>query len=213
MSVTIVKIGGSLFGSPQCRAWLSLLAEPEGGIVVVPGGGPFAEAVRAAQAASGFDDTAAHRMALLAMEQFAILLASHSPKFALAGCRADMDKASSLGQVPIWLPSAMVLAAPDVPASWDVTSDSLAAWLAGTLHAHRLLLVKSCDETAPVSACELVEKKIVDPFFPGFAERSGAEVWIAGPAALAGARGVLRDGGMPGMPVTAGTPRCRGNNS
>ena len=31
---------------------------------------------------------------------------------------------------------------PDIPWSWNVTSDSLAAWLAGELPASRLVLVK-----------------------------------------------------------------------
>jgi aspartokinase-like uncharacterized kinase len=202
LSVTIVKLGGSLAYSPQREAWLATLAGWGGPLILVPGGGPFAQGVRAAQKAIGFDDNAAHRMALLAMEQFAVLLGTYSDVFAFAkSCRA-MDEALGRGKIPVWLPSDMVLGSPDVPASWDVTSDSLAAWLAKACGARRLLLIKSCDPVAPVSACRLAADHIVDPLFPGFAAQSQADIWIAGPAALAGACDLLRHGGMPGAAVT-----------
>ncbi|WOJ88927.1 dihydroneopterin aldolase [Methylocapsa polymorpha] len=202
MNVTIVKLGGSLAHSPQREAWLAALVSWGGPLILVPGGGPFADGVRKAQDALGFDDAAAHRMALLAMEQFAIALAAHSDAFVLAGSLAEMDSVLEEGKIPIWLPSHMALSALDLPASWDVTSDSLAAWLAGTYGARRLLLIKSCDSTAPVSACDLAADQIVDPLFPRFAAQSQAEVWLAGPASLPSASEILRGGGMPGAGVS-----------
>ena len=65
--ITVVKLGGSFAGSVELPAWLDALARCAGRVVVVPGGGPFAEAVRAAQPKMRFDDHAAHRMAVLAM--------------------------------------------------------------------------------------------------------------------------------------------------
>jgi dihydroneopterin aldolase len=92
----------------------------------------------------------------------------------------------------------MVLAAQDVPETWEMTSDSLAAWLAGNFGADRLLLIKSCGLNAPVSAQDLAADKIVDSLFPRFAAQSHAEVWLAGPGSLAGALCLLQCGGMPG---------------
>jgi aspartokinase-like uncharacterized kinase len=202
LSVTVVKFGGSLAQSPQRKAWLDALVSWGGPLILVPGGGPFAEGVRNAQNVIGFDDAATHRMALLAMEQFAIALGAHSDAFVLAGSRGEMERALKAGKIPIWLPAQMALGALDLPASWDVTSDSLAAWLAGTCGARRLLLIKSCDLMPPVSARELAEDQIVDPLFPRFAARSRAEVWLAGPASLPGAVEMLRRGEMPGAGVT-----------
>jgi len=202
LNVTIVKLGGSLAHSPQREAWLAALISWGGPLILVPGGGPFADGVRNAQNALGFDDAAAHRMALLAMEQFAIVLGAHSDAFVLAGSLAEMNSALEAGKIPIWLPSHMALIADDLPASWDVTSDSLAAWLAGTYGARRLLLIKSCDSRAPVSARDLAADQIVDPLFPRFAAQSHAEVWLAGPASLPGASEILQRGGMPGAGVT-----------
>jgi dihydroneopterin aldolase len=202
LSVTVVKLGGSLAHSPQREAWLAALLSWGGPLILVPGGGPFADGVRDAQNAIGFDDAAAHRMALLAMEQFAIAIGARSKAFVLAGSRGEIDQALNAGQIPIWLPSQMALAALDLPACWDVTSDSLAAWLAGTYGARRLLLIKSCDSKPPVSLRELAEDQIVDPLFPRYAAGSHAEIWLAGPASLPGAAELLRSGGMPGAGVT-----------
>jgi aspartokinase-like uncharacterized kinase len=198
LNCAIVKIGGSLLEAPALDAWLAAILSSNVPMVIVPGGGRFADVVREAQKTIGFDDAAAHRMALLAMDQVAVLHASRSAGFSLAASRAEITEVLSQGRIPVWLPSAMVLAATDVPASWDVTSDSLAAWLAGTLGVARLLLVKSCDVQEPVTLRGLADAGIVDPLFPSFACKSAAAVHIAGPAALARAGDMLRAGGMPG---------------
>jgi aspartokinase-like uncharacterized kinase len=44
--------------------------------------------------------------------------------------------------VPVLAPSRWLRAADPLPHSWDVTSDSLAAWIAGAVGARRLLLIK-----------------------------------------------------------------------
>src|SRR5207302_4949844 len=103
-----------------------------GRVVVVPGGGPFADAVRAAQAKMGFDDGASHQMALLAMEQYGCALASLSAGWLPAASAAAIRRALDADKIPVWFPTRMVRRAPDVPCSWDVTSDSLARGLQGT---------------------------------------------------------------------------------
>lgn len=149
----VVKLGGGLIEVPAAlREWLGILGGAgRGRVVVVPGGGPFADAVRTAQCKIGFDDRAAHRMAILAMDQYACLLASVGP--ALVLCASEEHIRSTLGArgVPVWLPSAMTLADASIAESWDVTSDSLAAWLARRLGASALWLVKrvATSETDP----------------------------------------------------------------
>jgi len=179
--LTVVKLGGSHAFAPHLADWVEAIARFQGRIVVVPGGGPFADAVRAAQPKIGFDDDAAHRMALLAMEQYGCALASLNPRLALAESRAAIDRALAAGRVPIWLPTRMVLAATEIPWSWDVTSDSLAAWLAGTLHAARLLLVKHVAAGA-VGVQDLVARGLLDPAFPRLLVASGVPAFLLGPA-------------------------------
>ena len=66
----VVKLGGSLLGSPELKQWLdTLVTHSDGRVLIVPGGSLFADAVREAQAVSGVDDVLAQRLALLAMDQ------------------------------------------------------------------------------------------------------------------------------------------------
>ena len=69
-----------------------------------------------------------------------------------------------------------------LPETWDLTSDSLAAWLAGALGARSLVLVKHGRfETETVDVRDLVARGAVDPLFPRFLKESGARAWLAGP--------------------------------
>src|SRR5437763_974004 len=96
--LTVIKLGGSHAFAPHLAHWLDAIGHCAGRIVVVPGGGPFADAVRDAQPRMGFDDSAAHRMALLAMEQYGCALASLKTCFALAETRAEIGRALDAGQ-------------------------------------------------------------------------------------------------------------------
>ena len=180
---TVIKLGGSCAVSLDLRRWTAAVAACAGRAVVVPGGGPFADAVRAAQPRMGFDGAAAHHMAMLGMEQFGYALASFEERLAVADSVAALRRALAAGKVPVWLPARMAMAAADIPASWQVTSDSLAAWLAGKLRAPRLLLLKQVElSRQPVAAHELVARGIVDPAFPQFLAASGAAAFVLGPA-------------------------------
>src|SRR5260370_36138497 len=68
--LVIVKLGGSLVTNPHLRQWLAAIAAEAGAVAVVPGGGPFANAVRHAQSAMRFDDVAAQEMAMMAIAAF-----------------------------------------------------------------------------------------------------------------------------------------------
>jgi hypothetical protein len=63
----------------------------------------------------------------------------------------------------------MVMADPAVAQSWDVTSDSLAAWLASRLDADRLVLVKSAPPPPlPLTPARLAAAGLVDAAFPAY---------------------------------------------
>ena len=139
--LAIVKLGGSHAAAPHLKAWLTAIAAEAGSIAIVPGGGPFADAVRLAQASIGYDDRAAHAMALMAMAQFGSALQSLNPALTLAASRSAILRALKERKVPVWSPEQMARAAA-LPETWDLTSDSLAAWLAGALGASCLVLIK-----------------------------------------------------------------------
>lgn len=179
----IVKLGGSLAEAGTLRTWLAALTEIGGGrAVIVPGGGAFADAVRTEQRRLGFSDHAAHRMAILAMEQYALLLLDLAPALAPCVSPAAIRLALAAGRVALWLPSRMVDADPAIAASWDVTSDSLAAWLARRIGAAHLVLVKSAVvPPPPVTAADLAARGIVDPVFPDYAAAAGCALTCCGP--------------------------------
>jgi 5-(aminomethyl)-3-furanmethanol phosphate kinase len=195
--LAIVKLGGSHATGPHLKDWLTAIATEAGSIVIVSGGGPFADTVRAAQAGIGFDDRAAHAMALMAMAQFGSALVSLNPALQLAASRSAIWRALRDRKVPVWSPEAMARAAA-LPETWDLTSDSLAAWLAGALGAGRLLLVKHGRfEGAAVDTHDLAARGVVDPLFPRYMKESGARAWLAGPTDSAKLADGLRGGIFP----------------
>ena len=171
----VVKLGGSLWRAPELRCWLDALAGAEAvRVVVVPGGGPFADAVRDAQPALGFGDRAAHRMALLAMEQYGTALADLEPRLAPARTVAELQATCS---PVVWMPLPLAETA-DVAESWDVTSDTLAVWLAGRIGADCAILVKSAAlPRAPCPADRLAAAGVVDPALPERMARYAGTVW------------------------------------
>ena len=200
--VTIVKLGGSYALADVLRAWLAAITAGAGKTVLVCGGGPFADAVRAAQPLMGFDDRAADTMALLAMEQYAIGIAALGRLFTVADSRAGIQAALCAGQVPIWAPRRMVGETRDIPASWDVTSDSLAAWLSGVLGARRLLLIKRLDMPAgQITAEGLAQSGMVDKAFPSFLGMSAVPGFLLGPREQGFLAQALRGGTGIGRPI------------
>ena len=206
----VVKLGGSLSDSDDLSSWLDALAVLGGGrLVIVPGGGPFADQVRRSQARWGFDEVTAHHMALLAMEQYGWMLAGMRPELKRASSLAEIRQALSEGRVPVWLPGQLVGCAQDIPASWDLTSDSLAAWLANILAAECLILIKSVQPAeSVVSAAALADCGLVDPLFPAFTAHARYETWLMGKDQHRLMRLALLTGELRGTEVATIATRC-----
>jgi len=93
------------------------------------------------------------------------MMTDRCPGLAAAGGVRSLHHALSRGRSVVWLPGPG--ATPCVEASWRVTSDSLALWLAGRLAARRVLLVKSVPRLPPdPDVVALVDAGVVDPAFP-----------------------------------------------
>jgi len=202
---TVVKIGGSCAASLDLRRWSAAVAGCAGQVAIVPGGGPFADAVRAAQPAIGFDDAAAHHMAMLAMEQYGRALAGFDARLRLVDSAAALRRCLRENRVPVWLPTRMALGAAEIPASWDVTSDSLAAWLAGRIGARRLLLLKQVElPRGPVRAEDLAARGVVDKAFARFLAGSGVAAFVLGPAGHMAIAAAVCDDSAAGTPIMSG---------
>ncbi|MCQ8118967.1 amino acid kinase family protein [Methylomonas rosea] len=174
----VIKLGGSLLETAALPACLAAIAKRAGPIAIVPGGGPFADQVRSAQRLWRFDDVAAHRMAILAMQQMALLMRSLVPEFAIV---ADADSLRSAWQVKpvlIWSPQVEQLDKANIAASWDVTSDSLAAWLAGYIEADELIVVKSAPIPEQASLPDLQRQGILDAAFQRFTAKANYKITV-----------------------------------
>jgi aspartokinase-like uncharacterized kinase len=171
MNVWVVKLGGSLARSTELPGWLDVVAAAGAGkIVLVPGGGPWADEVREAQRREGFDDRVAHRKALEAMGRYGSILAGMRPGHIVPAADVDaIGNAINAGRVPVWIPYDMVVADSSMPENWDVTSDSLSAWLAHRLGATLLVLVKSIISPDPeLGSREMMRRGWVDGCFDRF---------------------------------------------
>ena len=181
----MIKIGGSLANRPGnlrrlCAALEVLASQHE--ILVVPGGGRFADLVRDVNRTHHLSDTAAHFMAVLGTDQYGILLSSIAPE---ARTVRDLKGARELqqnGQLPILLPSKLIFHDNFLEHSWSVTSDSIAARIAGLSHAKKLILVKDVDgifdsdpskkksaklfRELPLPTLRSLRQTCVDPFLP-----------------------------------------------
>jgi 5-(aminomethyl)-3-furanmethanol phosphate kinase len=141
---TVVKVGGSLFDWPELgdrlNAWLAQLEARH--VLLIPGGGATADAIRRLDRVHPLGADAGHWLAIRAMSVNAAFLGELVPSApivsdlletrlqvldALAFFRADEGRADHL------------------PAGWHVTSDSLAVRAATLLKASELILLKSVD--------------------------------------------------------------------
>lgn len=139
----VIKLGGSLGDADELPRWLRACVELAPRLVLVGGGGAYADAVRHAQARWRFDDAAAHEMAIAAMEMYARQCCALQPALEPCSSLRDMQRALRRGVTPVWMPLRLALRGAGIEVGWHVTSDSLAAWLAQHLGAAGLVLVKS----------------------------------------------------------------------
>lgn len=141
----VIKVGGALVRDPDAFAAATAdlgALRHDVRIVLVPGGGPFADAVRGVDRTLGLGRDAAHWMAILGMEQYAHLLGERIPGAIVIGNPGQLTGAWHAGRVPVLAPYQWLRHADPVPHSWDATSDSIAAWIAVALRATHLVLIK-----------------------------------------------------------------------
>jgi 5-(aminomethyl)-3-furanmethanol phosphate kinase len=141
----VVKIGGGVIAVPgaletTCASVARLgRSRP---VIVVPGGGPFADGVRDFQQRVGTSDDAAHWMAMMAMDQFAQVLAERIDGAVLVEEPGNLGAVLGRGKLAVLAVYRWMRAADVLPHSWSVSSDSIAAFVAAAVDAEYLVLVK-----------------------------------------------------------------------
>ena len=128
----VVKLGGSLIDRAKelVREIIDHSDASGQAILIVPGGSVFADTVRKVNASN----EASHWMAILAMEQYGYLIADGSEARIV-----DNISIEDIGTY-ILLPYALLKNKDELPHTWDVTSDTIAAWVANKLGARFIKL-------------------------------------------------------------------------
>ena len=158
----VLKIGGSLYSSEHLCEWINRLAETQNQrIIIVPGGGPFADQVRAADKKWKFSSEGSHDMAVMAMQQFGRMICDLNSSLKSVNSLDEINSCSQSSM--IWAPYEMVRAQCSYPKDWRTTSDSLAVWLASLLSAEHLCLVKSANIDKDLS--DNLQSDLVDEYF------------------------------------------------
>jgi aspartokinase-like uncharacterized kinase len=176
-SVTVIKVGGSLFDWPDLPRRLSEMidarqaADHEERLVLIAGGGPAADVVRALDRIHGLGDIRAHRLALHAMDLTAMILAELLPGTVPVQSLDTLRAVWSTGSIPVLAPRLVLdeverSGQESLPASWDVTSDTIAAWMASHIDAGRLILLKSAPLPPGTNRVEAARLGLIDPMLP-----------------------------------------------
>jgi aspartokinase-like uncharacterized kinase len=180
--LVVIKVGGSLLDWPEMPGRLAAYLDTQRGraaclraqAVLVAGGGQFADLIRTMDRTHDLGDQKAHRLAIRSLDVTAELLAALLPGSAVVHRLEDLGTCRNSGRVPILAPGRFLEDVDDrgpdpLPASWDVTSDSIAARLAVFLGARRLILLKSVGLSADIDRGAAARRGLVDAMFPRIA--------------------------------------------
>lgn len=182
----VCKVGGSLLDAGRAPALVRVLARvaPRLRLLVLAGGGHAVDRLRVRYARGEIPEEDAHWAAVRRLDATALRLA--------CGCGRTLHLTASLPRpgpgLSVLAPRALLAAEDPVPRSWDVTTDTIAAWCGRRLGASDVLLLKSRD-AAPRPAGQrpprrpvgpAAEEGLVDGHLPSLlgGRAGGPRVWI-----------------------------------
>lgn len=171
---TVVKVGGSLCRDREVLERLCDELNGVEGILVVPGGGEFADKVREMDGRFNLSPVISHRLAILAMQQTGMLIRNFF-KGEIFDCRKLLQDRN-------------------LKPSWAITSDSISAYIARNTGAEKLILLKDVDGVftadpkknkdvklipeLTVKELSVMESSCLDGEFQNFIKNSGLKVWV-----------------------------------
>ncbi len=168
----LCKVGGSLFDwgefPTQLRQFLDRFDSP---VLLLAGGGEPADLVRLWDRLFHLGEQRAHHLAIESMSLTASLLARILPESCVVGAQGQLEAAIRNGQTPIlnaanWIDRLEAGATINLPHTWDITSDSIALWLAAEMGIERLILLKSVDYPDQTSLQKASREGLIDTGFP-----------------------------------------------
>ena len=133
----VVKIGGSLF--PNYAIDLAGKLENTNSLIIL-GGGEFANLIRKYNDEQEFSEEVNHWTAIDCMDIIAKLVNDKVESCKLAYTLSEAEKISDEGLTPIFVVSEFLRDEDPFECSWDVTSDSIAAYVSHILNANLLIV-------------------------------------------------------------------------
>ena len=171
--IVVVKLGGSLLGRPEWPGRLaSFLGDrPADRVVLIVGGGPFADLLRGFDQGHALDEIRSHALALRLLDATAQIAAALLPGSIVAEEVEDLPGVWASRKIPILAPRRFLdgddHSADPLPHAWTTTTDSIAARVAVRLGASELVLLKSVSLPPEASTWEAAATLgLVDPEFP-----------------------------------------------
>jgi 5-(aminomethyl)-3-furanmethanol phosphate kinase len=185
VGITVIKFGGSLSQHPQqLKALCCTLSDisKKHRLIIIPGGGEFADTVRDLDERFALSVQASHKMAILAMDQYGYLLADSIGNSCLIDRLGNAKEALDSGKLPIFLPSTYFASNDPLPNSWDITSDSIAAHIAGQLEASKIVLITNVDGIYTKDPKKFADAKLIPMLtakkLKSFKERTSVDKYL-----------------------------------
>jgi aspartokinase-like uncharacterized kinase len=144
-------------------------------LVVTPGGGTLADEVRRMYRDLNLSELTAHNMAILAIDQMAFMINQFLERSQIVFDPSDARRTTKGHQIAIIAPFRLMHNRDPLPHSWSVTSDAIAAYIARTMRAEKLILVKDVDgiysdDPKKVSNAALIEKTTASELIESMSE-------------------------------------------
>ena len=173
MALVVYKLGGSLLSLDDLAARLRCLlrARPDDRALIVVGGGLAADVVRGWSDTHALTEVAAHWLAVRSLSLNRGLVQHLLPESREVSSRDEAFHTSDSRLLLLLDVEACLLAAEreqrcPLPKCWDVTADSIAAWVAHDWAAEELVLLKSVGLPNELTVNEAAARGLIDPYFP-----------------------------------------------
>jgi len=138
----LIKIGGSL--TYHAEKLLNELKQTDKPIIIIPGGGEFADVVRKLYEKTNLNDSGAHKLAILCVDLMGLYFSEISGIETTDNLFDAKRILKENGKV-IFLPSKLILSTDELPHSWDVTSDTIALYVAKFLNLEEIIIATDVD--------------------------------------------------------------------